>query len=843
MRNPSRQLPIYEIEDRIVAAAKGGQRLILRAPTGSGKSTQAPQMLLDHVTPGAAQIIVLEPRRMAARMLAARVASERGEPLGQTVGYQVRMEGRSSAATRILYVTEGILLRRMISDPELKGVAAVIFDEFHERHLHGDITLARTLDLQEGARPNLKVVVMSATLDAGALEKYLAPCEVLESAGRMFPVEILHAERSPGERPPWELAAEALVRHKPESGHALVFMPGAYEIRKTIAEIRATSALRGFGVFALHGDMPSGEQDEAVKPGSGQKIIVSTNVAETSLTISGVTLVVDSGLARMARYDARRGVNTLLVEKISRASAEQRAGRAGRTAPGRCVRLWTARDHEERMESELPEIKRLDLSEAVLALKAAGCDDLEKFRWFEPPEPHALRRALDLLNDLGALGKGGLITPLGRRMTAFPAHPRHARLLLEADKLGCVRAACLLTALAQGRALLTGNASRETDKLRDDLLRDGADSDVTVQLRAFSAARKSGFDPARCRALGVHAQAARQAAQLAEKLEDIAHHEGLDVGDGSPPADSLEKCMLAAFSDHLARRLDRGTLRCDLVHGRRGALTRDSVVTAELFTAGEIAEIGGRTGEVQTLLSLASPVREEWLREMFPEEFSEEIVALYDSSTRGVIARRITRFRDLTLHSAPGGNPDPAAAAKIFADKIMEGELSLPLWNEAVEQWIIRLNCLASWMPELELPRIGADERHFLLEQIVRDATSFRALKDRDPRPVLHGWLSASQRAAFESCAPEKIQLPGGRSARIAYVEGQAPTTAVRVQDLYGVETPFTVAAGRIRVRVEILAPNRRPIQVTDDPGNFWKNTYPQIRREYARRYPKYEWR
>jgi ATP-dependent helicase HrpB len=838
-----RQLPIYDIGDRIVEAVTAEPRLILRAPTGSGKSTQVPQMILDRVVPEGGQIVVLQPRRMAARMLAARVAHERGEALGRTVGYQVRMEGKSSAQTRILYVTEGILLRRMIGDPELRGVAAVVFDEFHERHLYGDITLARTLDLQLSVRPDLKVVVMSATLELGDLEAYLAPCSVLESAGRTFPVAIEYLERSPGDRPPWELAAEALAAHAAASGHALVFMPGAYEIQRTIAEIRATSALREFAVFALHGEMPPQQQDEAVAPGGGRKIIVSTNVAETSLTIDGVTLVVDSGLARIARYDARRGINTLLIEKISRASAEQRAGRAGRTAPGRCVRLWMPKDHEQRAESELPEVKRLDLAEVVLSLKAAGVGDLEKFRWLEPPEPRALQRAEALLRDLGALDERGDITALGRQMLAFPVHPRYARLLLEAEKLGGVKAACVLAALTQGRGLLLKSTSREMDQRRDDLLRDGADSDVMVQLRAFSFARNSDFDAGRCRSLGIHAQSARQAAQLVGKFEDIARSEGLRVDETPPPEQAMERCMLAAFPDHLAKRLDRGTLRCDLVHGRRGTLARESVVTDELFVAGEITEIGGREGEVQTLLTLASPVREEWLREMFPEAWSEEVTTLFDPVTRGVTARRVARFHDLILRSGPGGEPDPAAAAAIFAEKVAARELTLPLWTEAVEQWITRLNCLAAWCPEWELPAVQSADRRFLLEQLAQGVTNYRALKDRDPWPVLRAWLSGSQATMLEAQAPEKIKLPGGRSARVTYAEGQAPVLAARVQDLYGVEKPLTVADGRVRVRVEVLAPNQRPIQVTDDLGSFWRNTYPEIRSEYARRYPKHEWR
>lgn len=842
-RVDARHLPIYEIEERFVEASKAQNRVILRAPTGSGKSTQVPQMLLDRVVGDQGQVIVLQPRRMAARMLAARVAQERGESLGQTVGYQVRMEGKSSARTRLLYITEGILLRRMIGDPELCGVSALVFDEFHERHLYGDITLARALDLQETLRPDLKIVVMSATLEVGELEKYLAPCEVLESAGRTFPVEVLHLERVPGDCPPWELAAEAVARHMPAKGNALVFMPGAYEIQRTIAEIRATSGLRDVGIFALHGEMPAKEQDEAVSPGGGRKIIVSTNVAETSLTIEGVTLVVDSGLARLARYDAQRGINTLLIEKISRASAEQRAGRAGRTAPGRCVRLWMQKEHELRSAAELPEVKRLDLAEVALSLKAAGVTDLENFRWLERPELPALLRAEELLRDLGAVESSGGVTAIGRQMLAFPVHPRYARLLLEAEKLGCVKAACLLAALTQGRGLLLKSTSREMDRRRDDLLRDGAESDVLVQLRAFTFSSKTNFDPGRCRSLGVHAQSARQAAQLAEKFVDIAHAEGLKLTDDPPPTHALEKCMLAAFPDHLARRMDRGTLRCELVHGRRGTLARESVVASELLVAGEITEIGGREGEVQTLMTLASPVKEEWLQEMFPSEFSEKFITLFDPSTRGVVARKVTFFRDLVLRTSAGGEPDMAEAARLFADRVERGELAMPLWNESVEAWISRLNCLSEWMPELELPRIGADERRFLMEQLAQGLTSYRALKDKDPWPVLRGWLSSHQWSALEAFAPERLKLPGGRSARISYVIGQAPVMAARVQDLYGVDMPIKVADGRQRVRVEVLAPNQRPIQVTDDLGSFWKNSYPEIRAEYARRYPKHEWR
>ena len=369
-------LPIYDLDEEIVRAVQGNGRLILRAPTGSGKSTQVPQILLDGGALDLGRCIILQPRRLATRMLAKRVAEERGRALGTEVGYQIRLENVSSPETRILFVTEGILLRQMLVNPRLDGVSALIFDEFHERHLFSDVSLARALDLQDAARPDLKIIVMSATLESAQLERYLAPCEVLSSEGRTYPVEIEHMRHEPRDDPPWELAADAIAENFDQTdGDILVFMPGAYEIQRTIREInhRVPS---GCILLPLHGELPASEQDKAVARSTRRKIIVSTNVAETSLTIDGVTMVVDSGLARVARYDPHRGINTLLIEKISRASAEQRAGRAGRTAPGLCLRLWTQRDHDRRAASELPEIRRLDLAETVLSLRAAGVRDL-----------------------------------------------------------------------------------------------------------------------------------------------------------------------------------------------------------------------------------------------------------------------------------------------------------------------------------------------------------------------------------------------------------------------------------------------------------------------------------
>ncbi len=426
------RLPIYEIERNIIARLKTDRRLILSAPTGSGKSTQVPQMLLKHGLLADGQVVVLQPRRLATRLLASRVAQELGVQLGQEVGYQIRFENVTSAKTKIRFVTEGVLLRQMIDDPKLRGVSALIFDEFHERHLYGDITLARALDLQEQHRPDLNLVVMSATLNAGELEKYLKPCATLSSAGRMFPVEIEYSA-TPGytdKRPVWEQAADAFSHyvHGGGEGDVLVFMPGGFEISQTIEAIRHTSEAKGFILLPLHGELPPKDQDAAVARYEKRKVVVATNVAETSLTIDGVRLVIDSGLARIPRYDSNRGINTLLIERISQSSSDQRAGRAGRTAPGVCMRLWSREEHGHRAVQELPEVKRLDLSEVVLTLKAAGAQDLRKFRWLEAPDEQSLAHAEELLTDLGALDKHGAMTPgwpQDARLSLAPALRAH----------------------------------------------------------------------------------------------------------------------------------------------------------------------------------------------------------------------------------------------------------------------------------------------------------------------------------------------------------------------------------------------------------------------------------
>lgn len=837
-------LPILEVADDIVARLREHRRLILQAPTGSGKSTQVPQILLDHGLTGHGEVVVLQPRRLATRMLAARVAQERGVRLGEEVGYQIRFDNVGSAKTRIRFVTEGVLLRRMLGEPELRGISAILFDEFHERHLYGDITLARALDIQETIRPDLRLVVMSATLETRSVEKYLAPCGILDSQGRTFPVAIEYLPRK-SDRPVWEQAADALerlARAEPE-GDVLVFMPGAYEINRTIAAIRNSRAGGEFIVLPLHGELSAADQDAAVARHSKRKVVVSTNVAETSLTIDGIRIVIDSGLARIARFDPHRGINTLLVEKISRASADQRSGRAGRTAPGRCLRLWTELEHANRVPQELPEVRRLDLAEVVLTLKASGVEDIRSFRWLEPPDPVALDRAETLLADLGALHESA-ITELGREMLRFPMHPRYSRMLLAAGGLGCVRPVALIAALTQSRSILLRSEGKQMDAEREAVFGGETSSDFKILMRAWHYAEGMRFDTRKCAPLGIHANASRQVDQLFEQFLKQARGAGLDTDERAIPENAVERCILVGFSDHLAHRLDAGTLRCELVHGRRGVLARDSVVQkSELLVAADIREIQGRGGELTVLLSLATIVKEEWLRELFPDDFQEKHTAFYDATQRRVMARDEVLFRDLVLESGNTDKVPPDAAARLLAEQVASGKCPLKNWDNAVEQWIARLNCLGKWMPELGLPALSGDDRPALLEQICYGAISYREIKERPVWPTIKAWLSGQQQGWLEKFAPERIALPGGRKFKIAYSETADPSVSIRIQDLYGVEEDLRIANGRVTLVINVLAPNHRPIQVTSNLATFWRDAYPKIKSELQRRYPKHEWR
>lgn len=841
-------LPIFEIRDAFVSALRDPAvaNLLIKAPTGSGKSTQVPQFVLDSGwLKDGQRCVVLQPRRIAARLLAQRVAQERGGRLGGEVGYQVRFDNVTGRDTRLAYVTEGVMLRQLLEDPELRGVGCIVIDEFHERHLDGDLVLAFARALQRGRRPDLKILVMSATLVPGPLADFMQPCRLLESEGRTYPVAVSYqapAKLKTGQPEPlWDQAAracEALVQSPGFEGDILVFMPGAYEIRKTMTALSGRALARGRRILPLHGELSPQDQDAAVAPGGAPKILVSTNVAETSLTIEGIRAVVDGGLARVASYDPRRGINTLTVQKISRASAEQRAGRAGRLGPGLAVRLWPEREHLHRAESETPEIHRLDLSEALLALHVLGLG--ESFAWFEPPAPAALERAQRLLHDLGAVDADG-ITDTGRRMSRFPLHPRFARMLLAAGAYGCVREAALCAAAAQGRDLLLAGRNEASHK-NDDLWEPGDLSEFQALLRAFARAEALNFDPNACAPLRIHAQAAREAARSAEQFLRLAKRAGLEVSDEVAVPEALARTLLAAFSDHLGIETSPGSRIYRLAGGYTGHLDKDAHIKApRLLVAAEITEVQGRALTVR--LNHVTRVEEEWLQELFPDDLTTAHRAAYDSVNRRVMNLEERRFRSLVLSSRERGEPDAATAATLLADEVQAGRLTLVNWNDKVEQWITRVNCLAKWMPELEIPAIGDEDHRLILEQVCHGCIAYRQLKDRDIFPALHQWLSHAQRDLLERYAPERLALKNGRSARIVYDAQQPPSVSVVLQQLYDVHENPKVAGGRVTVTIHLLSPAQRPIQTTGDIGRFWKEGYPAVKAQLRGRYPKHEWR
>ncbi len=857
MRTPSdalarapRDLPIYDIADDLVEALSTASRLVLTAPTGSGKSTQVPQILLDRGLLGSGRVVVLQPRRLAARLLASRVAEERGVPLGAEVGYQVRFEREASDASRIVYVTEGILLRRLLSSPNLDGVSAILFDEFHERHVYGDLTLARARLLQESTRPDLKIVVMSATLDTDLVRSYLGHCPALTSRGRVYPVDIAYASRPAATQSQriWDAAADAfeqLVQARVD-GDVLIFMPGAYEINRTIDAIGGMASARDWTLMPLYGELSAAEQDRAVRPTAGPKVVVATNVAETSITIDGVRAVIDSGLARVSRFDPHRGINTLLIEPISRAAADQRAGRAGRTAPGRCLRLWTEPEHVGRKSHEVPEIRRIDLAEVLLLLKAHGFHEAPQFPWLEAPEPTALQRAEQLLRDLGAAdAASGDITDLGRHMVAFPLHPRYARMLIAGDAYGCTREAALIAALTQDRELLIRRVPKPVREARDDLLGERAPSDFFILMRAWRYAQQHRFDLDACRRLGIHARAARQVARLVQQFLHVAEQQGLRLNAHRASQEAIQQCVLTAFIDQLAKRRDAGTLRCDLVDGRRGELDRDSAVRQQnpLFVAAEIHEIERAKQDLTVHLRLATAVDEAWLQTLFPDAFTECTEVALDASGKRVVAHRVRRFRDLVLAVKRDADPPEEEAAALLAREVMHRRLTLKQWTPAVEQWICRLNGLAQWCPELGLPAIDDADRLFLLQQICLGCYSAKDIRDQPVWPWLQDWLSAGQEALIEQYAPAYITLPSGRRGRIRYAADAPPVLSARIQELYDLNHTPTVAMGRQTLIVEVLGPNQRPLQVTQDLAGFWQTTYPELKKTLQKRYPKHEWR
>jgi ATP-dependent helicase HrpB len=856
-----------------VAALRDGPSLVIEAPPGAGKTTRVPRALLEAGLAGAgrAEVLVLEPRRLAARLAARRVAEELGERPGETVGYQVRFEEVAGPRTRIRYVTEGLLTRRLLSDPALPGVGAVVLDEFHERHLPGDLALAFLRRLQSTARPDLKLVVMSATLDAEPVARFLSAPR-LRSEGRRFEVAVEHLspeEAARDERLEDRVARAVRRLHHPSGaerpGDVLVFLPGAAEIRRAREALAGWAEGAGVDVLPLHGDLPPEEQDRAVRPGSRPKVILSTNVAESSVTIEGVTAVIDSGLARVASHSPWSGLPTLEVKKVSRASAAQRAGRSGRTGPGQAVRLYTRHDHDTRPAFDAPEVRREDLAELLLTLAGLGLrpaalrpgqderlgeDELELF---EAAPAAALEAGRTLLVRLGAIDEGGGLTALGRHMLPLPVHPRLARLAVEAARRGAAAEGAVLAALLGERDL------RDRRVLEGGALPPTGDSDLLELAHLFEQASRARFEPDRLRRLGVSPGAAQAVERSRRQLAGLAR--ALPGGTRPPDAAALDRALLhatlAAYPDRVARRRAPGSDQVVLAGGGSARLDPASVVReAELLVALDAEERrvlrqaqGGRPlppgaagARAEVRVRIASAVTQEMLLDLFPDALRyEEGVSWNAAAERAESTERLL-YLDLVLEESRAANPDPARlSARLVAEALARGVRSFAP-EGALDGLTARMAFVAEHAPEVGIAPPSEADLSAALADAAAGRRSFAELREADLPGALLGRLDPRARAALERLAPERITLPGGRGTRVHYEAGKPPWVESRLQDFFGMAQGPALAGGRVPVVLHLLAPNGRAQQVTTDLAGFWERHYPALRRELSRRYPRHAW-
>jgi ATP-dependent helicase HrpB len=837
-------LPIDPLLSGIVASLRARGAVVIEAPPGAGKTTRVPPALLDAGFGQRGEIVVLQPRRLPARLAAERVASERGERTGETVGYTVRFAEEAGPHTRIRFVTEGILLRQLLGDPRLSGVEVVILDEFHERHLSSDLALALLRRLQLTQRPDLCLLAMSATLDAGPVCDFLGDCPLVRSEGRLFEIVLEHLPQ-PDTRPLAEQVASAVRRLCQEGldGDVLVFLPGAAEIRRATEKLAALAETRDLLLLPLHGDLPPAEQRRAVEPASRRKVILSTNVAETSVTIDGVVAVIDSGLARIASHSPWSGLPMLAVSKISQASAIQRAGRAGRTRPGRALRLYTQHDFNSRRSHEIPEIARLDLGEALLTLAALGVRDHESFDWFEPPSALALQAAHDLLRRLGALDGQGGFTDTGRQMLRFPVHPRLGRLIVEGERRGVGEEAAALAALVAEGDISDTARMRFGGHGQAEGAPEGAD--LLERLDRFRQARAARFSRERLRGLGVDVRAAEAAEMARRQLAAALRRDGSVNRPTEPNAidETLAMATLAAFPDRVMRRRSPGSNEAVLASGGVadiGALPPDDLLCAVDVEerTGAAARSAGRAVRVR----LAVGIRPEWLLDLAPDELTDLDELQWNADRQRV--ERVSRLLcgAITLEESRRPAPPSAEASRLLSEAALASGQGGPQRGEAPAALRAKLEILRQAFPEAGVPELGASEWQVMVGAACEGITS---LAELEATPIESRWLASLPAAVarlLREEVPERIRLAGGRVVPVNYEAGKPPWIESRLQDFFGAPIGPSICRGRVRLTLHLLAPNRRAVQVTSDLANFWRQHYPTIRRELCRRYPRHPW-
>jgi ATP-dependent helicase HrpB len=830
---PGPDLPIATVLPELKQALASHDAAVLQAPPGAGKTTRVPLALLGEPWLAGKSILMLEPRRLAATNAARYMAQLCGEAVGDSVGYTIRYERKTSKTTRIKVVTEGILTRRLQADPELSSVGLVIFDEFHERNLNSDLALALCRDAQQGLRPDLKLLVMSATLDAAPVARLLGDCPLVSSVGRSYPVVVRYLAQEAQGRV-GDYVPQAVRRALAETtGDVLVFLPGAGEIRRCAEQLSDLTAQ--VDIRPLYGDLPFAEQERAILPGPRRKVVLATNIAETSLTIEGVAVVVDAGLERRPRFDAARGMTTLELTRISRASAEQRAGRAGRLGPGVCYRLWTEGMHGSLLPFTPPEIRQADLAPLALELARWGVNDAASLPWLDPPPAGHLAGARQLLRLLGALDGQARLTALGEAMAALPAHPRLSRLLVAAREAGRPGLGSELAALLAERDLFAGvgEASRQA-----------SDSDLVDRLEALRRFRRLG------RAAGIDPGAGAAVDRAARYFLEMLSKEGRGTarralgGEEEKPADARDvgRLLAVAFPDRVGREREPGSGRYRLAGGQGALLSpRSAVRRAPWLVAVEVVGKPGSEGEIR----LASALEKEYVEELFGGDLDWRREVEWDERAGRVVAREVRRLGALLFQERPVAATAEDVLPALLAAVRRQG-LEVLDWTPAARQWRARVELLGRSWPEGGWPDLSDTALLARLEKWLAPwlagIASLAGLRRVDLLAALEQLLGRERMRELARLAPERLAVPSGSSIRLDYEVEGGPVLAVKLQELFGLADTPQVAGGRVPVLIHLLSPAGRPLAVTRDLRSFWNQVYPEVKKEMKGRYPKHPW-
>jgi ATP-dependent helicase HrpB len=805
------ELPILEIIPEIKNKLKAHNILILQAPPGAGKSTILPIHLLDEPWLAEKKILMLEPRRLAARSVANRMSSLLNETVGSTVGFRVRFENKISKQTRIEVVTEGILTRMLQNDNSLEGIGLVIFDEFHERSLHADLALALCRDLQQVLRDDLKIMIMSATLDGDQLSSLLDNAPILTSQGRQYPIQHYYIPQEQGTQMHIQVSRairKALSMHE---GDVLAFLPGAGEINRTLEILEAE--LIGVSILPLYGDLPQQKQQEAIlpHPQGKRKVVLATSIAETSLTIEGIGIVVDSGVSRAPKFDPRTGLTRLETMKVTQDAASQRAGRAGRLGPGVCFRLWSEGTQQQLVAQRTPEILEADLSPTVLELAQWGVKDIRTLTWLTPPPAGALSQAKELLNQLEAM-EGDQITERGKAMLKLPTHPRIAHLLLEGEANRLIALATDIVAILEERDPLSKDAGANL-ALRVEVLRKwrnkeyvSADRNTLERIERLAATWRKNFK--------------------------------IDVENTFPNYEKVGMLLAAAYPERIARQMEKDQLRYRLANGRIVKLGEYDPLFRETWLA--VAHLdGGNEGKIY----LAAPVNPKDLQHLL---LKKEVIS-WDTKRGILIARTESRLGDIIVDSSPLENIPEEERTGVLCQAVRTEGIDILSWTENIYEWQARLQSIKLWRPDEDWADVSKENlTHTLEEWLIPYLTKSRKREDLeklDLSTILKGLLSWDFSQKLDSLAPESIKVPSGSMIKLKYdARGSAPVLAVRLQEVFGLLDTPTVNEGRTKVLLHLLSPGYKPVQVTQDLKSFWKNTYPDVRKELRVRYQKHHW-